>query len=271
MPQVPQKVSERISDGIINYQPILKSALQRDINKSGTNIIVVDIINDLLGFKKYREISNDFFIKKTFCDLALSIDDNPAVLVEIKAVGLPLAYEHIMHAHSYGKAHNLQQVVLTNGIEWRLYDCNPEKPRSEECMLSFNFLELDPYNKTDIEKVFALSKEGIQKSSLRDLKEKESLLNRYMIGALVLSDDFIDAVKKELKKIDSFHEFDSDDIHNILKSEIIKREVIENEEIKRSIKRIKDASYGNKKDRRTVKPIISPSKIPDSTINLDAI
>ena len=239
MPRITKKISEQISEGIRTYQPVLKKAFNKDVNKSDTLIVVIDILNDILGYDKYKEITNEFFIGNTFCDLAVKVEERLSLLVEIKAVGFPLKKEHICKVRNFAKEKGIPFVLLTNGIEWQFYEAIPNRKRQNGAALNFNFLELQYDNKADIEKLYTISKDGLEKSFISDYKKKENTLNRYVIGAVMLSDNFSDLLKKELKKLNSYHDFDDNEIRNILLHDVIKREITDNIEVKRAIKKIK--------------------------------
>ena len=74
MPQVPNKVAERLAAGIKRFQPILASAKSRDVGESDTVIIITDMLSEVFGYDKYSEITSETSIRGTWCDLALKID-----------------------------------------------------------------------------------------------------------------------------------------------------------------------------------------------------
>lgn len=86
MSAIPKKVSERLSRGIKKFQPVLSAALSRDVNEDDTVTIVTDILSDLFGYDKYSEITSEYAIHGTYCDLAIKIDGEVRLLVEVKAI-----------------------------------------------------------------------------------------------------------------------------------------------------------------------------------------
>ena len=54
---IPAKVQERLIAGIKKYQPIVARAQDRDINESDTVTIITDIIESVLGYDKFTEIT----------------------------------------------------------------------------------------------------------------------------------------------------------------------------------------------------------------------
>ncbi len=261
MPKIAKKDFEMISESMKKYQPILEDAVKRDINKSDTIVIVNDMLEDVFGFNKYHDITNDFYITTTFCDLAVMIDKKLSILMDVKPVGLSLKYEHITKARKHAVAKDIEYVILTNAVQWQIYDCNPDKALDKEPILQFDLRELDSDEKTDVKKVFALHQKGIKRSIAKQYKEREEILNKHTVGALMLSDKFVSTLKKELQKLNSNHYYDKEEVKYLLQREILKRDIVENKEMGKALKRIKDANYTINKRPKTTRPIKSPNKI----------
>src|ERR1041385_7880233 len=98
MANIPAKISKRISDELKRFQPIIDSARARDINESDTVTIVTDILQSVLGYDKYSEITSEHAIRGTYCDLAIKLDGDLTFLVEVKAVGHELKDQFIKQA-----------------------------------------------------------------------------------------------------------------------------------------------------------------------------
>ena len=90
MAKLAKKVAERITAGLKRFQPILASAKSRDVNESDTVVIVTDVLQEVFGYDKYSEITSEHMIRGTFCDLAIKLDGQLALLVEVKAIGIDL-------------------------------------------------------------------------------------------------------------------------------------------------------------------------------------
>jgi predicted RecB family endonuclease len=52
-----KRVAERIVSQLKRYQGILAEAKNRDISESDTVVIIADMLADVLGYKKYIEIT----------------------------------------------------------------------------------------------------------------------------------------------------------------------------------------------------------------------
>ena len=124
MAAISKRVSERLAKQIRRFQKILKSARDRDINEADTVVIVRDMLADLFGYDKFTEITSEYAIKGTFCDLAIKLDGKIKFLIEVKAIGLNLKENHLRQAIGYGAMHGIQWVVLTNGVDWEIYKVN---------------------------------------------------------------------------------------------------------------------------------------------------
>ena len=122
MTTIPAKIRANLVDGIKKYQPIVKKARDKDVNESDTVTIIADMLSDIFGYDKYSEVTSEFAIKKTFCDLAIKLDGEPKLLIEAKAAGLELKDQHIKQAVDYGANSGIEWVVLTNGVYWKIYN-----------------------------------------------------------------------------------------------------------------------------------------------------
>src|SRR4026208_2218327 len=114
MAAIPKKVVERLVAGIKRFQPILAAAKARDVGESDTVVIVTDMLAEVFGYEKYSEITSEYAIKSTFCDLATKIDGTLQTLIEVKAIGLELKDSHVKQAVDYAANQGVDWVLLTN-------------------------------------------------------------------------------------------------------------------------------------------------------------
>ncbi|MBU1095797.1 MAG: type I restriction enzyme HsdR N-terminal domain-containing protein [Bacteroidetes bacterium] len=238
MYKISKSVSQRISSGIKNYQSIIQSAIARDINEKDTVTIVIDILSDLFGYNKYSEITGEYQIRSTYCDLATMVNGKVNLLIEVKSVGIELKPIHTKQAVDYAANQGIDWVILTNAVKWEVYKVNFTKPIDQELVYSFNFLELSTKLSKDIELLFPLTKEGTVKSSLNLYHDQRQALSRYTITATILSEDFLNILKRTLRKMSPGINIDNNEISEVLTNEIIKREVLENDQLKESIKKV---------------------------------
>lgn len=236
-----EKVEKRIQGGIKKYQTVLRNAKTKDINESDTVVIITDMLNDIFGYDKYSEITSEFVIKKTYCDLAIILNDKVKLLIECKAIGMDLKEEHIKQACDYASNLGIDWVILSNGQYWKIYKIIFSKPISHELVYEFNFLELSQKRKTDLEALFYLTKEAINKSQLEEYYYQRQIISKHFIGQLLLSAQIVDNIRKQLKKISPKLKIDNKQIEEIIENEILKREIIEGETAELTKKRVSKA------------------------------
>lgn len=235
------KIEKRIQSGIKKYQTVLRNAKTKDISESDTVVIITDMLNDIFGYDKYSQITSEFQIKKTYCDLAVILNDKVKFLVECKAIGLDLKEEHIRQACNYASNLGIDWAILSNGQYWKIYKMIFSKPISHELVYEFNFLELSPKRKSDIESLFYLTKESIAKSKLEEYYYQRQIVSKHFIGQLILEDTVINTLRKQLRKISPKLKIDNKQIEEIIQSEVLKREIIEGETAELTKKRVSKA------------------------------
>jgi hypothetical protein len=261
MSKIPKKVLERYKKAIPKFKRILQTARDRDLNEADTVAIIQDILAEVFGFDKYLEVTSEYAIRGTYCDLAIKIEDKIQYLLEVKAIGITLKPLHLKQAVDYGANHGAKWVVLTNGLIWELYRIRFERPISHDLVSSFDFLELNPNNDEDQQKLFLLSKRGIGKSLREDYYERTQSVNRFIIGALVLGDSVASAIRRDMRKLTPGIKVDTEEITQILRNEVLKRDVIEGEEASKAFKRV--GKLSRKTTKRPLKPKVEEPEEPE--------
>jgi hypothetical protein len=229
MINIPKKIKDRFSKTIPYYQQVLKTAKDRDVNESDTVSILNDIIGEVLGYDKYIEVTHELAIRNTYCDLAIKVENNAQFIIEAKAIGTDLKNNHIKQACDYGANHGIQWIILTNGITWHIYRIRFEQPIVYDLVTSFDFLDLNTKKDNDLELLFLLSKEGLNKNAREIYYNKVQSVNKYIISNLILNDNILQLLKRELRKITENITVNVDEIKEIIQEEILKRDMIESD------------------------------------------
>lgn len=238
MANVPNKVADRLAAGLKRFQPILASAKSRDVGESDTVTIVVDVLAEIFGYDKYSEITSEYAIRGTYCDLATKIDGALQSLIEVKAIGLELKDAHVKQAVDYAANQGVDWVVLTNGMYWRFYKVTFTKPIGHELVVEIDFNTLNPKIAKDIEALFLFCKEGWIKSVLGDYHSQKQALSRFFLGAMVLTDPVLEVIRRELRRVSPDVKINTDEIKAVFTNEVIKREVMEGEKAEEARKKI---------------------------------
>jgi Type I restriction enzyme R protein N terminus (HSDR_N) len=254
MASVTTKVASRIGDGLKKFQPILSSAKAKDVNESNTVVIVTDLLSEIFGFDKYSEITTEHAIKSTYCDLAVMIDGSVKVLIEVKAIGLDLKEPHIKQAIDYAANKGIEWVILTNGVNWKIFKVTFAKPIGQELVVELDLLALSHKNSAHIESLFLASREGIQKYALDEYYTQKQATNKFILGNLILSEDILNAIRRELRQIYPEIKVQIDEIKDALEKDVLKRDVVEGEEAEKAKKKIQRADKRQQKEKLKADP-----------------
>jgi hypothetical protein len=253
MSSIPQRAAARVSSGLRKFQPLLDDARKRDLNESDTVTLVVDILNEVFGYEKYGEITSEHSIRSTFCDLAIKLDGELAVLIEVKAIGLDLKDNYIRQAVDYAANQGCEWVVLTNGVLWQAYQVEFTKPIEAQLVLDLDLLSLNHRRDDDVDLLALLSREAWQKSRLDDYATQKQVLSRFTVAATLLSEPCMQMIRRELRRVSREVRIEVPDIEKVLLQDVIKREALEGEKadaakrlIARASKRALRAKDGDK-------------------------
>jgi len=238
MPRVPNRVYDRLVAGLKRFQPILGTAKARDAGEADTSTIVKDMLSEVFGFDKYTDITSEYLIKGTFCDLAVKLEGKLRILIEVKAIGLELKDGHTKQAADYAANQGIEWVILTNGAIWRIYRLLFAQPISHDLVYEADLLSMNYKNKSQVENLFLFAKEGQVTTALEEFHERGQAKSRYLLGAMVLNDCVIDIMRRELRRVFPTVRIESDELRSELVQEVLKREVTEGDKAAEAAKRI---------------------------------
>lgn len=247
----PKKVAERLVAGVKRFQPIIAAAKARDVGETDTVTIVKDMLADIFGYDKYSELTSEFAIRGTYCDLAIKLDGKLCALIEVKAVGIDLKEAHVKQAVDYAANQGVDWVLLTNGIRWCVYHVFFTRPIQQELVVDIDFSTLNPKSDDDVETLYLWCKEGWVRSALGDFHSQKQALSRFFLGAMVLSDTVLEVIRRELRRVSPDVRIDIEQIREVLVNEVVKREVMEGDKADEARKKIVRAAN---KSLRTTPP-----------------
>jgi hypothetical protein len=261
MASVPKKVAERLIAGLKRFQPILAAAKARDVGETDTVTIVKDMLADVFGYDKYSELTSEFAIRGTYCDLAIKLDARLATLIEVKAVGIELKEAHVKQAVDYAANQGVDWVLLTNGIRWCVYHVIFSRPIAQELVVDIDFMTLNPKSESDIETLYLWCKEGWQRSALGDFHTQKQALSRFFLGAMVLSDTVLEVIRRELRRVSPDVRIDIEQIRTVLENEVVKREVMEGEKADEARKKISRSAGKSLRAAPAKESIAEPAQV----------
>lgn len=250
MVNIPAKVKARLVTGVKRFQPILTKARDADINESDTVTVVADMLSEIFGYDKFFEVTSEFAIKRTYCDLAIKIDNKISLLIEVKAPGLGLKENFIRQAIDYSANSGVEWVILTNGLEWQVYRVMFTKPIDAELVYYFDITTINTRKDDDLELLFYLTREAMgktSKASLDSYHQQKQLLNRTVIGQILISEPVLDAIRKTIRKMSGDAKVSNDEILEILVDGVIKRDILDSDKAGDAKKLVTKALRATKK------------------------
>lgn len=260
MSSIPTPVVKRLISTVPKFRKILEKAKERDINESDTVTIVTDMLEEIFGFDKYSEITREYAIQGTYCDLAIKTGKRIEYLIEVKAIGLDLSDKHLRQAVNYASQAGVKWVVLTNGIKWEIHRITLDNKVKSERLFFFDLTEIN-YRKTEQQDLlFLLCKRGVQKDLIDDYYEYRQSVNRYTIGALLLTDSVTSTVRKELRRLKPGIKVSTEEIESLVRDEVMKREILESEAGIEANKQLSRFLKKQERSKKQSKPVSLPPK-----------
>jgi hypothetical protein len=272
---IPKKAADRIAAGLKRYQSILAEARNRDISESDTVVIVADLLADLLGYRKYIEITTEFTIRSTYVDLAVKVDEQVRFLIEVKAIGADLKDGHVKQAIDYGANQGVEWVILTNGTLWRVYKIYFQQPIDKALVFELDLVAMTARDEQAMDCLGNLSREGFTQSSMSAFLEQQQALGRFSIASIMLSEPVVAIVRRELRRLYPSVKVDLGTLSTIIRERVLKREVIDSDDarlaqdtLRRRVKAIARAKA--KEEAEAVAPVEgATSSAPDLEPELD--
>ena len=258
---IPKRVSDRMTAALKRLIPIIRQQASRDISEADTVTLVKDLLSQAFGFDKYAELTGEFAIRGTFCDLGVKINEKLIELIEVKAVGIRLDDRHLRQVVDYAANQGVEWVILTNAVTWRLYNVVFSKPIDKRLVAELDMSAIDPRRKSDREVLYLFTKEGFQKGVHELARDRQVATSRYLLAALLLhNDNVLRTIKRELRRVVDV-KVDEDQIAKVLREEVIKRDTLEDPKAERAVKRVnrtedRPLRSRRRKSQKTEPPVI---------------
>jgi len=185
------------------FLPHLLEAKSGQLREAETVQRIERFFEHVLGYDGMTDISREAQIKGKYCDLALKIDGSIAFLVEAKACCEPLRERHIEQAQHYASKGNIRWVVLTNGLDWRLYHLTFEE--GIDCEVAFEVnLEKEEEIDAACAKLALLHKLAIKKGELEEYWKEKTALGPASIALGLFHEEALKVVRRLIRKKEGF-------------------------------------------------------------------
>ena len=203
---VRQKLDKEVRKVLLDARKKIEVVAKADGNETETRKHVNYIFGTVMGYDIFSHISSEYAIAgggdTLHCDIAVQLDHNeaskPDFLVELKRVNMDLTSKHLRQAASYAIDIGCEWVLLTNGKEWKLYHISYGKPPQTKLIDSWNLINDDPVVLAG--KFALISYKNIKKNGLSRLWEKSNVLTPQNILNIILSEQSLNSIRRELRK-----------------------------------------------------------------------
>lgn len=227
--KVSKRFLTRARPALRRYQKVLAEAQHRDVNESDTSVIVSDFLSDVLGYDKYQEVTTEYAVRSTYCDLAITCDGRLCYLIEVKPIGADLRENHVRQAVDYGAKEGCEWVILTNGAVWHAYRIRFEKPVDYDLTFSVDLLaegaapaDLLPY-------LSLIAKESSGGKEIDRFWRQKQATSRFVIAQILLQERPLRLLRRELRKLSPDVRISCDQLAALLRAELLKRDALEGE------------------------------------------
>jgi hypothetical protein len=154
--------------------------------------------------------------------------------------------------------------VLSNGLRWQIYKVLFQQPIDKTLLLEWDVAGTNPRDPKVIECLGNLTKEGFTQSSMNVFYQQQQAASRFSLAVLLQSERVLKALRKELRAVAPKLRIETSALAELLRNEVLKREVIESDEAKQAVQFLKKAGRSRKPKatNEETKSEVSPVALP---------
>lgn len=192
-----------IRKALKKFLPHLIDAKAAQLREAETVQRIERLFEHVLEYDGLADISREAQVKGKYCDLAIKIDGNTQFLVEAKACCEPLRDRHVDQAQQYASKGNIRWVVLTNGLDWRLYHLTFEEGIDYEIAFEINLEKEDEFDQA-CDRLALLHKSAIKKGALEEYWKEKTALGPSSIAQGLFHVDTLRVIRRLIRKKEGF-------------------------------------------------------------------
>jgi hypothetical protein len=213
------------------FATAFREARERGANESDTAMFLVKFFEEVLGYDSLKgEISKELAIKDRYCDIALKVDGAVKLLVEAKAASLKgLTDKHIEQAENYASRAGLPWVILTNGVEWRLYHLTFTEGEGIAHDVAFEanlVTEVESGPDGLWSKLSVLTRTAVKRNDLDEFWSHKKVLSAASIIRVLFHEDVLSVIRRELNR-DAPARLDVEDVFKAVRDVLSKEALAE--------------------------------------------
>lgn len=259
--KVSKRFLARARPALKKFERILADARARDVNESDTSVILADFLAEVLGYDKYAEVTSEFMIRSTFCDLAIKLDGKLHFLIEVKSIGTELRDTHLKQAVDYAANQGCDWVILTNGVQWEAHRVRFEKPIDNERVFALDLLDPAAKPAALLQHLYLISREAQSHTAIEEYHARREATSPYVVAQLLIEPPVLRLLRRRLRAQVKGLKVTEEELGKIVGSEVIKRDLTIGERataaqrlVRRAARRVARAKAEEEKPVAATKP-----------------
>lgn len=268
--KISKRFVTRARPALKRFERILADARARDVNESDTCVILTDFFAEVLGYDKYSELTSEFMIRSTFCDLAIKIDGKLQFLIEVKSVGTELRDTHLKQAVDYAANQGCEWVLLTNGVHWQAHKVRFEKPVSNEQVFALDLLDPAAKPATVLQQLYLISREAQSTTAIAAYHARREATSPFMVAQLLLDSATVRLLRRRLRAQAKGLKISEDEVRAMLSADVIKRDLLEGDRAEAAARLLKRQARKRERARAEATEAQPPSSKPTSAQRVES-
>jgi hypothetical protein len=204
---MPKKIlSKERRQTLKEAQKIIKQVYDHNGNEAETRRRVERIFESVMGYDVFKHLSRERAVKGSaeteHVDFAIQLEPGtkakPLVMVELKRAKAELVRKHLKQVTSYAINAGCEWILLTNGIEWKIYHVEFGQPPEVELLDSWNLLEDDLVEVS--EKFDLISYKSIVRNQLNVTWQRVKVFAPEQLLEAIISGSSLSAIRRFLYK-----------------------------------------------------------------------
>jgi len=213
---------DRLKAAIRKFGKPLADLVARDANEGDTRLLVTDILCDGLGYDKYADLTTEYQVKGEFADYGVRIDKQLVAFIEVKRVTTKLDARHLRQVEMYAVNEGVEWIILTNGVNWKVYHLTAGLPVAIDLALDVNLLGDEPIQQKTNE-LFYFSKDSLKRRQIDELWKAKRATSPKSLAAVIASPAVVAAIQKELRR-QTGHAVTVEEVAGLLRTTVLRPE-----------------------------------------------
>jgi predicted type IV restriction endonuclease len=186
-----------IVHGLRKFLPDLLQAQQDKLNEADTQQRIEKVFEDVLGYN-FKEISHELEVNCKYVDLAIKVDGTIKFFVEVKAAGKKLRQRHVEQVELYAAQGNIPWLLVTNGVEWKLYHLTITTGEPVDFEQVFSVTLAEETIEESAEKLACLHRNSVKAGAHERFWEHQTALSAATIGRAIFTEGVLRHIRKEI-------------------------------------------------------------------------